>query len=56
MKDLEKIIQENRSVFDSSEPDDGHFERFEQKLTRFNKKRRSNFSVGFLLKAVIINK
>lgn len=53
MKDLEKIIQENRSVFDSSEPDDGHFDRFEQKLARFNK-RKSSFSVGFLLKAAAV--
>ncbi len=53
MKDLEKIIQENRSVFDSFEPDDGHFERFEQKLTRFNKKQPA-FSFGFLLKAAAV--
>lgn len=53
MKDLEKIIQENRSVFESFEPDEGHFERFEQKLARFNKKQQS-FSFGFLLKAAAI--
>jgi len=53
MKDLEKIIHENRSVFDSFEPDDGHFERFEQKLVRYNKKQKS-FSYGLLLKAAAV--
>ncbi len=53
MKDLEKIIHENRSVFDSFEPDDGHFERFEQKLARVNKKQKS-FSFGLLLKAAAV--
>ncbi|OFX88762.1 MAG: hypothetical protein A2W99_04655 [Bacteroidetes bacterium GWF2_33_16] len=53
MKDIEKIIQENRPIFDSFEPDDGHLERFEQKLARFNKKQHS-FSFGLLLKAAAI--
>jgi hypothetical protein len=32
MKDLEKIFLENREAFNSEEPENGHFERFEKKL------------------------
>ena len=32
MKDIEKIIRENVSFFNSEEPSEGHFERFEAKL------------------------
>jgi hypothetical protein len=34
MKDLEKIIKENRTVFDSQEPSDGHLERFRSRLQK----------------------
>jgi len=53
MKDLDKIIQENKSFFDSFEPDDGHFERFEQKLNKFNKK-KSTFTFGYILRAAVV--
>ena len=53
MKDLEKIIRKNRSVFDSDEPNDGHFDRFEQKLKEFNKNKKS-FSFTYLLKVAAI--
>lgn len=32
MKDIEKLIRENKGAFDSYEPSDGHFERFTAKL------------------------
>ena len=32
MKDIEKLIRENKGAFDSFEPADGHFERFTAKL------------------------
>ena len=53
MKDLDKIIQENRSVFDSFEPSEGHFERFEQKLTGLNKQKKT-FTIGYILKAAVV--
>ena len=53
MKDLDKIIQENRSVFDSFEPDEGHFDRFEQKLLDLNKKKKI-FTIGYILKAAVV--
>ena len=53
MKDLDKIIQENRAVFDSYEPDDDHFKRFEQKLKVFNSKKRT-FIAGYILKAAVV--
>ncbi len=40
MKDLERIIQENRESFDYHEPDVGHLEMFNKKL---NRQRRLNF-------------
>ena len=53
MKNIDKIIQENRQSFDLHEPSEGHFERFEQKLAEFNKEKRS-FSFGYLIKAAAI--
>ncbi len=54
MNDLEKIINENRSVFDSSEPDEGHFERFEQKLNQRHKGKSQTFTLGYMLKAAVV--
>ncbi|MGM0408027.1 MAG: hypothetical protein ACQERU_08580 [Bacteroidota bacterium] len=54
MKDLEKIIQENRSVFDSHEPDDGHFDRFEQKLNNLHQRKNKTFTLGYMLKAAVV--
>lgn len=53
MQDLEKIIHENRSVFDSSEPTEGHFDRFEEKLLALNKKTKT-FTFGYILKAAVV--
>lgn len=53
MKDLDNIIQKNRSEFDSFEPSDGHFERFEQKLKELNKKEKT-FTIGYILKAAVV--
>jgi hypothetical protein len=53
MKDLEKIIQENKLSFDSFEPGEGHLDRFEQKLIEFNN-RKNTFSFAYILKAAVI--
>lgn len=53
MKNLDKIIQENRLSFDSQEPGEDHFERFEQKLIEYNKKQKT-FTLGFVLKAAAV--
>jgi len=60
MKDINKIIHENRSVFDSFEPDEGHFERFEQKLNQHHKSKSKTktktktFTLGYILKAAVV--
>jgi hypothetical protein len=53
MKDIEKIVNEFKTVFDDAEPSEGHFERFESKLTEFNHKKKS-FTLGFALKAAAV--
>lgn len=53
MKDLDKIIQENKLDFDSFEPNEGHFDRFEKKLIIYNNKKKS-FSFAYILKAAVI--
>ncbi|MFO7940069.1 MAG: hypothetical protein R6U66_10005 [Bacteroidales bacterium] len=53
MEELRKNIQQNRGLFDTEEPSDGHMERFAQKLAQTHK-RRSRFSFGYLLKAAAI--
>lgn len=53
MKNLDKIIQENKLDFDSFEPNEGHFDRFEQKLIAYNNKKKS-FSFAYILKAAVI--
>ncbi|OFX23792.1 MAG: hypothetical protein A2041_12515 [Bacteroidetes bacterium GWA2_31_9b] len=53
MKKIDHIIQENRSVFDSQEPREGHFERFEQKLNMLQK-RKARFTLSFILKAAAV--
>lgn len=54
MKDLDKIVQENRQEFDIYEPNEGHFERFEQKLKTISGKKKS-FTFGYILKAAVIS-
>ncbi len=53
MKDLDNIIQKNRELFDTNEPSDGHFERFEQKLNERNSKKKT-FTFGYILKAAAV--
>lgn len=53
MKDIDKIIQKNRQSFDTFEPGDGHFERFEEKLKVFNQNKKT-FTAGYILKAAAI--
>jgi len=40
MKDLGDLIKNNKAFFDNSEPQNGHFERFEAKLKAESKKKR----------------
>ncbi|MCK5169963.1 MAG: hypothetical protein KAQ75_08790 [Bacteroidales bacterium] len=54
MKDLDNIIQKNRSEFDSFEPSDGHFARFEQKLNELNSRKKKSFTIGYMLKAAVV--
>jgi len=53
MEELRKYIQQNRNVFDTEEPSDGHMERFAQKLGQTHTN-RSRFSFGYLLKVAAI--
>ena len=53
MNDLDNIIQKNRELFNANEPNDGHFERFEQKINELNKKKKT-FTFGYILKAAAV--
>lgn len=53
MENIDKIIQENRQSFDSFEPSEGHFDRFEQKLMGLNQKKKT-FTFGYMLKAAAV--
>jgi len=53
MDNLDKIIKNNRQSFDSLEPSEGHFDRFEQKLSELNQKKKT-FTFGYMLKAAAI--
>ncbi len=53
MDNLDKIIQENRQSFDSFEPSEDHFDKFEQKLREFNQKKKT-FTIGYMLKAAAV--
>lgn len=54
MKNIDKIIRNNRELFDTAEPDEGHFNRFAARLKRQKRKNRSFTSYAFLLKAASI--
>lgn len=54
MKNLEKTVNENRSLFDSFKPDEGHFVRFEHRLNQLHKSKSKTFTLGFILKAAVI--
>lgn len=55
MKDIEKLIRENKGSFDSFEPSDGHFERFTAKLeaSRYIAPARVSLT-PYLLKAAVV--
>ncbi|MDR0725228.1 MAG: hypothetical protein LBF59_04370 [Prevotellaceae bacterium] len=50
MSDLKKYLEENRNIFDDKEPLDGHFERFEERLNRFDaeKNRKQTLKVRLI--------
>ena len=62
---MDKFINENRDKFDSSLPDNGHFERFKEKLNAQNKRNKwqilkTNYSIAavvsfFLISAVLLS-
>lgn len=54
MENIDKIIRNNRELFDTADPNEGHFNRFAVKLKQQKKKNRSLFSYTFLLKAASI--
>jgi hypothetical protein len=53
MNDLDNIIQKNRELFNTNEPSDGHFERFEQKLNKLNSTKKT-YTFGYILKAAAV--
>ncbi|MEF8846785.1 MAG: hypothetical protein V5A59_15020 [Bacteroidales bacterium] len=53
MKHLEDIIRSHRSEFDDMEPPEGHFERFDQKLRTYNRRKRL-FNWNVILKAAVV--
>ncbi|HEY9114920.1 MAG TPA: hypothetical protein VIN10_09465 [Bacteroidales bacterium] len=52
--DFEKRIRENKGYFDSSQPDDGHLERFIAKLDNKAKKERKSHFMLMLSKAAAV--
>lgn len=55
MKNIEDIIRNNRELFDSGEPSEGHFERFTRKLEmRFHTGGLKRSIVPYLLKAAVV--
>jgi len=55
MKKLEDIIRKNKEKFDDREPAEGHFERFQSKLNRYNNKKTSfSSSYKVVLKAAVV--
>lgn len=53
MKKLEDIIRSNRAKFNDLEPSEGHFDRFYQKLHKYNRRKRL-FSWNVILKAAAV--
>jgi len=55
MKNIEDIIRNNKEFFDSGEPSDGHFERFQRKLEiRCETLAVKRSIVPYLLKAAVV--
>lgn len=53
--ELERLIINNRKSFDDREPRDGHFERFEARLQKASKPKRSiNFRPLFRIAAIVV--
>lgn len=53
MKHLEDIIRSHRGEFDDLEPSEGHFKRFDQKLRKYNRRKRL-FTWNLILKAAVV--
>lgn len=51
---IEEIILNNLKELNDSEPLDGHFERFQAKLNKQNKKRKFNFSIVWKVAAAVV--
>jgi len=54
MDELRKLIGENRQVFDSAEPSEGHFGKFEQMLMEQKETKTQSFAWTTLLKVASI--
>lgn len=54
MKHLDDFIHKNRDNFDSEEPSDQHFDKFEEKLKKYNKDKNKNNIVYYLKIAAAI--
>ena len=55
MKNIEEIFRGNRDIWDNSEPDAGHFERFSVRLELRREARRTKRSiVPYLLRAAVV--
>lgn len=52
--DIEKLIQQHLESLNSAEPQEGHFERFEHKLNRQNKKKKVNYNMVWKVAAIVI--
>ncbi len=53
MDELKTLIDQNRALFDTEEPSDGHFERFEMLLVSQNKK-QLNINFRVILRAAVV--
>ena len=57
MKKFENIMDENQAFFNTEEPSEGHFERFEQKLRLQNNRiifRRKLFTIGKVAAIIVL--
>ncbi len=54
MKSIDEIIRNNRELFDTADPNEGHFNRFAAKLKQQKRGNRSLTSYTFLLKVASI--
>ncbi len=55
MKNIEEFTFENKDLFDSEEPDNGHFERFKARQKKYNKKSfREDFKFVLKIAAMVV--